>query len=117
MTRDELKRLARERLEAVRGGIIVIRNERNGKVLLAASQNPQGLINRYRYQLAAGAHANRELQEDWQSQGEAAFSFAVLDLIPENATDPEGELEALAALWMEQERPYGERGYNTPPRQ
>jgi len=76
-------------------------------------------LNRHRAELRIGAHRNRELQGEWNEIGEDGFVFEVLDTLPasdEPGYDVKGELRVLEELWLERLQPYGERGYNIPPK-
>jgi hypothetical protein len=107
--KDEYKRGRRE------AGVFQIRNTANGKVLVVSALDLPGVMNRHRFELAAGGHMNRRLQADWDESGGDAFAFEVLDqLVPRQGTDPRAELTFLEDLWLERLNPYGDRGYNDP---
>lgn len=112
-SRADLRRRYKE--EGRPMGVYAFRNAVNGKVLVGASQNLPGAENAMRFQLKLGSHRNRELQADWKAHGEAAFGWEVLDeLKPEPGADPRDELDALERLWLDELKPYAERGYNRP---
>jgi hypothetical protein len=99
-------------------GVWAIRNRANGKVLLGASLNVQGALNRARFDLERGAHRTRALQEDWNRLGADSFTFEVLDVLKppeEPGADLKAELEVLESLWLERLQPYGDAGYHPPP--
>jgi hypothetical protein len=116
-SRAELKRNYKEKPPPM--GVFAIRNRANGKVLVGASLNVNGALNRARFELATGIHRTcPALQEDWARHGAEAFSFEVLDVLPpseEPGADPKEELKVLEALWLDRLRPYGDAGYNAPP--
>ena len=98
-------------------GVLLIRNNRNDKVFLAAGADMNGLINRHRFQLEHGGHPNKQLQADWNSQGSQDFAFEILDeLRPRSAADFDyrNEMIALEDLWLDKLQPYDDRGYNQP---
>ena len=75
------------------------------------------IFNRMRFQLAAGAHPNKELESDWKHLGSAKFDFEIAEeLVPRDDPnfDYKSELELLEDLWLEKLQPYGDRGYNEP---
>jgi hypothetical protein len=77
------------------------------------------MLNRQRAQLGMGLHPNRDLQDDWNTLGAAAFDFEVLDTLspPDRADwDPSDDLRVLEKLWLEKEAPFGERGYHAVPK-
>jgi hypothetical protein len=96
-------------------GVYAFRNAGNGKVLVGSAQNLPGALNSLRFQLKMGSHRNRELQADWKRHGEESFTWEVLDeLKPEPSRHPRDELDALERLWLDELKPYGDRGYNRP---
>ncbi len=100
-------------------GVFRIRNKVDDRSFLVASVDVPSGLNRHRAQLNGGVHANRELQADWDRLGADAFEFETLDLLSPPAQpewDPADELKVLEELWLEKLRPFGERGYNVPPR-
>jgi hypothetical protein len=113
---SDRKQLKREYKEASRPmGVFLIRNVTNDKVFLVAALDLNGGINRQRFQLAAGGHPNRALQEDWKRLGEEKFAFEIVDQFtpPDNSSlDLRSELNAMEAMWLDQLKPYGDRGYN-----
>ena len=114
--KEDRKSLKREYLENARpAGVFQIRNTVNEKVLVVSALDLPGLMNRHRFELAAGGHMNRRLQAEWGEFGGDRFAFEVLDqFVPREGADPRAELTVLEDLWLERLRPYGERGYNEP---
>ena len=112
--------LTREYKETPRTiGVGAVRNTQNGKLLLLASRDIAGLLNRQRAELRFGGHRNRALQQDWKEAGEAAFAFEVLDtLAPKDAPgwDPAADLQELERLWQEKLSPYEPAGYTPRPK-
>ena len=110
------KQLKQEYKQAPRPmGVFLIRNVTNDKVFLGSALDLNGGINRHKFQLAAGVHPNRALQEDWKRLGEEKFAFEILDQFTptENASpDLRSELEAMEIMWLDQLKPYGDSGYN-----
>ena len=95
-------------------GVFQIRNLVNEKIFLAAGIDLAGVINRHKFQLRAGVHANRQLQLDWNNQGADSFAFEILDQM-NPAQDPRGsrkDLKTLEDIWLKKLTPYGEKGYN-----
>lgn len=98
-------------------GVFQIRNKTNGRVLVGSSLNLAAIWNRHRAQLKFGGHPNKQLQGDWNEQGEQSFVFEVLDEIErkDEARDYSGELKALEELYLAEIEPFSERGYNKKP--
>lgn len=111
--KKELKTLYKETPRPT--GIYQIRNITNGKLFLGSSLNLDGSVNSNRFQLKMGSHRNIQLQQDWQTFGEEAFTFEVLEqLKPADIQSPEcrEKLSKLEEQWLLKLQPYGEKGYN-----
>ena len=70
---------------------------------VGSSTDVQARINRHKAELKFSNHRNREMQEAWNSLGESAFSFEVLDVLEheENSpAKPAEELEVLLNMWI-----------------
>lgn len=96
-------------------GIFQIRNMANEKVFVVAGLNLRGIINRHRFELEMGSHANTGLQADWNDLGSQGFAFEILDQMQPRDDpnyDSRRDLASLKELWLEKLRPYGDRGYN-----
>jgi len=96
-------------------GVYQIRNLVNDKVLVGATLNLPGILNRHKFQLKMGNHQNQTLQAEWQEFGAESFAFEILDeLTPRKAPgrDYREDLAFLEELWLEKLQPYGDRGYN-----
>jgi group I intron endonuclease len=116
-TRQDLKREYKER--TVPAGIFQVRNAANGKILLGSSLNLEGPLNKHRFMLTIGRHPVGALQEDWNRDGPANFSFEILEVV-RRSDDPnfnlDDELTLLEQIWLEKTKPFAEKGYNTNPR-
>lgn len=111
MRRKELKR---EYLQNHRPmGVYQIRNIVNDKVLIGASLDLPGILNRHKFQLKMGNHPSAALQAEWNEFSDESFAFEILDEItPKEGRDHREDLEFLEELWLEKSQPYGDRGYN-----
>jgi hypothetical protein len=97
-------------------GVYVIRNLVNQRVFVGASANPEGAMNRDRFELRLQGHRNRKLMQDWIAHGAENFSFELVDTVKKSddpAFDAKAELAALHAMWCGEFDCYGEGGYNT----
>lgn len=64
-----------------------------------------------------GRYANSQLQKDWMELGPDAFSYEVLEeKETDEVTDMKWELKQMEKPWLEKLQPFGERGYNKPPK-
>jgi len=115
VTTDRKSRIREYKERKITAGVFQIRNGANGKVFLGSSLNLEGWSNRHKFQLAAGSHPNRELQNEWTEFGAGTFVFEVLEEV-KGADDPGfnigDELTLLEEIWWEKLNPTGERGYN-----
>lgn len=111
MTKKELKR---EYLQNHRPmGVYQIRNTVNDKMLIGASLDLPGILNKHKFQLKMGNHPNGALQAAWNEFGAESFAFEILDEItPKEGRDHREELAFLEELWLDKSQPYGDRGYN-----
>jgi hypothetical protein len=97
-------------------GVYVIRNLVNHRVLVGASLNVEGALNRHRFELRMKAHRNKRLLEDWLRWGADKFCFEVIDTLKRHddpAFDYKGELAALLAMWSDELGCHGDRAYQT----
>ena len=81
-----------------------MRNLVSGAVLLGATKNLPGMLNRQRFALETGSHTNKVLQRDYDELGVEAFAFQVLDSLEPSedpTTDLAEELATLEAMWRD----------------
>ncbi|MEO3944804.1 GIY-YIG nuclease family protein [Gorillibacterium sp. CAU 1737] len=98
-------------------GVTQIRNKENGKLFLDSHSNLKNKWITLKMQLDMGRFANRELQKEWQQYGADAFEYEVLEQKEaDEVTDIRWELKQLLKPWLEKVQPYGEKGYNKPPK-
>lgn len=107
--------LKRQYLETrTRAGVYAIRNLVTGRALIKGSSHAQAALNRHRFELKHGGHANPLLRKDWADHGESSFVFEVLDLVKpreEPDFDIASELETLVTLWRQEISCQGASGY------
>jgi hypothetical protein len=98
-------------------GVYQITNTVNGKIFIATCPNLKNRWVTLRLQLDMGRHANSQLQKDWNELGEESFTYEVIEEkeVGED-TDTRWELRQMGKAWLEKLQPYGDRGYNKPPR-
>ena len=85
-------------------GIYAIRDRSSGYRRLGASRNVHALLNRVRFELRMGTHADRVLQAEWNRSGVDGLAFEVLELVKEREDadfDYAGELKALEQIHRE----------------
>ena len=85
-------------------GIYAIRDRASGHQLLGASRNVHASLNRARFELRMGKHADRVLQAEWHRSGADGLDFEVLELVKEREDadfDYASELKALEQIHRE----------------
>lgn len=85
-------------------GIYAIRDRASGHLRLGASRNVHAALNRARFELGMGKHADRVLQSAWHRSGVEGLAFEVLELVKEREDagfDYAGELNALEQIHRE----------------
>ncbi len=98
-------------------GVIQIKNEKNGKLFIKGFSNLKNKWFSQCAQLASGRHMNLALQKDWSEFGPEAFSYEVLEeKSTEDMPDVRYEVRQMEGKWLERLAPYGDRGYNKPPK-
>ena len=86
-------------------GVYTIRCRASGHLVLNASLNLDGAINRDRFELRLGSHRDRRLQAAWNHGGEAALEFSVREVIrprPDPTFDPVEALKLALHLWRDE---------------
>ena len=121
--RAELVRAYRATWPAM--GVWSLRRVPTGERLVGASMNLPAAYNRLRFALNLGSHRDPRLLADWRRDGESGFVWEILDELtpPEDDSRPRAlveaelreQLDTLQAMWLDELRPWGERGYNNVP--
>jgi len=78
--RKEAAREFKERKPAP--GIYTLRCRTTGRSWVDASLNLDAAQNSQFFQLRQRLHRNKELQAEWNAQGEESFEFAILETLP-----------------------------------
>ncbi len=85
-------------------GVFRVRNIKTGRSLVASSVDLPSMLNRQRFQLEMGGHANKQLQADWNELGPDAFEITVLDELEpaeDPSRDPKEDLAMLVEMWRD----------------
>lgn len=85
-------------------GVFALRCAATGDCWVAISQNLDKQQNNLWFTLKLGTHINRGLQAVWNAQGEASFSYEILDQLDDDITDAhaiKADLKAMEELWRE----------------
>lgn len=102
MGRKELVRRYRDTPRPA--GVYRVVHQPSQRTLLGVSPDAPAMLNRVRAQLSMSSHPNRQLQSDWDADGDAGFEFEVLDLLPPSddpSEDLSEDLQTLLQLWVE----------------
>ncbi|GIP21283.1 GIY-YIG nuclease family protein [Paenibacillus sp. J22TS3] len=98
-------------------GVIQIQNKVNGKIYIDSYPNLKNKWLTLKMQLDQGRFANAQLQKDWLEFGADAFTYEVLQQKEsDEVTDMRWEQKQMLKPWLQKLQPYGDRGYNKPPR-
>lgn len=111
--KSELKQQYKEmKTEA---GVYLIRNSKNGKVLVETASNLR-MLTRIKLGLEACDHRNPKLLAELREFGKDAFELEVLETLEvkvDGYFDLKFELKKLEEKWLEKLQPFDESGYNT----
>ena len=87
------------------GGVYLIRNTKNNKILLDAVVDLQGMKNRFAFARKTGSCLMMKLQADWSAYGADSFTFEVQEELMkgDNQSNEEfkADLELLKKMWLE----------------
>ncbi|WNQ12520.1 GIY-YIG nuclease family protein [Paenibacillus aurantius] len=98
-------------------GVAQIKNEVNGKIFIDSYPNLKNKWFTLQMQLNQGRFANAQLQKDWKGFGADAFTYEVLQQKEtDKITDMRWEQKQILKLWLQKLQPYGDKGYNKPPK-
>lgn len=102
-SKKELQAQYKER--EVVGGVYIIRNTLNNKILLKAEANLQGSKNRFEFSQKTGSCVDMKLQNDWNKDGGEHFVFEVLEELKKGETQTSKEFKAdidvLKEIWLD----------------
>lgn len=106
MERNKRKELLREYKERkITGGIYIIKNTVNRKILLLSTTDLHGCKNRFDFSQKTNCCVYMKLQKDWKEFGRDAFVFEVLEDIEKKETQTlkefQDDIEVLEEIWVE----------------
>lgn len=96
-------------------GVFQLKNSISGKIFIGSSMDLPGKNNSLLFQLKTKSHYIKALQEDWNLHGPDAFTFEILETLKTDELPKAAWRDALQALekkWLNDLKPYDERGYN-----
>lgn len=98
-----------------KSGVYQIRNKENNKIFIGSNSDLNAAWNSNKFQLEIGAHRNKSLQQDWNRFGAENFIYEILDEIKiseDKTVDVKKELSDLEQIYLDELKPYDEKGYN-----
>ncbi|MDD4188665.1 MAG: GIY-YIG nuclease family protein [Eubacteriales bacterium] len=102
-SKKELIALYKER--EIVGGVYIIKNTLNNKILLKADTNLQGSKNRFEFSQKTGSCVDMRLQSDWNKDGGGQFVFEVLEELKKGETQTTEEFKTdigiLKEIWFD----------------
>jgi len=99
-------------------GVVQITNTVNGKIYIDSYPNLKNKWLTLQMQLEMGRFANAQLQKDWKEFGSSAFTYEILEQKEtDKVTDIRWEVKQIIKPWLEKLQPYGDKGYNKPPKE
>lgn len=85
-------------------GIYRISSSQIDNIFIGCATNLRARLNRHRADLKFRSHQNKELQNVWDSFGESAIEFEILDVLEHDessSTKPKEELQVLLEMWFQ----------------
>ncbi|TQR46135.1 GIY-YIG nuclease family protein [Paenibacillus popilliae] len=99
-------------------GVVQIKNTVNGKIYIDSYPNLKNKWLTLQMQLDMGRFANAQLQKDWKEFGSSAFTYEILEQKEtDKVSDIRWEVKQIIKPWLEKLQPYGDKGYNKPPKE
>ncbi|MEQ7050188.1 GIY-YIG nuclease family protein [Paenibacillaceae sp. P-4] len=99
-------------------GVVQIKNNTNGKIFIDSYPNLKNKWFTLQMQLDMGRFANAQLQKDWKEFGSNAFTYEILEQKEtDKVTDIRWEVKQIIKPWLAKLQPYGDKGYNKPPKE
>ena len=102
MDKSEAKKTYKQAKQTM--GVYGIRNSQNNIMFIGSARDLPARFNRHKAELKFGRHRNSELQRIWNSFGEPAIQFEILDVLnckEDSQTNPNEELHILAEMWVQ----------------
>lgn len=87
------------------GGVYVIKNKIDNKILLLSALDLNGAKNRFQFSKATDSCIHPKLQSDWFKYGEKVFELNVLEELKKRDTQTQEEfkldIDLLREIWIE----------------
>ena len=109
MNKSEIKRAYKQSKRPM--GVYRIVNSQSDKVYIGFATDLEARFNRHKAELKFGSHRNEELQKIWNSYGESALEFEILDVLDQEEgtqASPNEELHILTEMWIQKLKKTGD---------
>ena len=98
-------------------GVIKVTNTSNGKMFVSGFPNLKNKWLTLKAHMESGRHPNAAFQKDWNTFGADAFTYEVLEQkATDTIADVPWEVKMMEKSWLLKLQPFGEKGYNKPPK-
>lgn len=100
-------------------GVVKITNTVNGKFYIDAYPDLRDMWAAIQTRLDSGIYSSASLVRDWKQYGPGAFTYDVLEQREQTGDTPDELRQVLGRMeraWLDKLQPYGDKGYNHPPR-
>jgi hypothetical protein len=108
-TRKKLISAYKERSRTDTGGVYMIKNTKNGKILLEVASDIEAAANRFSFAQKMGGCINYKLNKEWAAYGSDAFTFEIAETIDKNEEQSpvqfREDLNVLKKMWAEKFEP------------
>ncbi|NLA72512.1 MAG: GIY-YIG nuclease family protein [Clostridiales bacterium] len=102
-SKKELRSQYKER--EIIGGIYIIKNKINNKLLLLSAVDLNGSKNRFQFAQNTDSCIHPKLQNDWLKYGHKAFELIILEELKKSSAQTDAEFRAdidlLTEIWLE----------------
>ncbi|SKC72104.1 GIY-YIG nuclease family protein [Maledivibacter halophilus] len=103
--KDRKEKIVAYKERKIVGGVFIIKNIINGKMLILTSTDLYGCKNRFEFSQKTGSCVYMKLQSDWKKLGGEAFTFEILEKLEKKDTQTPKEfkedIKVLEEIWLE----------------
>lgn len=108
-TKKKLISAYKERAQTQTGGVYLIHNRANGKVLVDIAADMAAAVNRFNFTQQMNTCVNAKLTKDWAHYGGAVFELEVAETMDKSEKQTPAEfmedLQVLKKMWLEKFEP------------
>jgi hypothetical protein len=108
-TKKRLINAYKERAQTQTGGVYLIRNNANGRVLVDVAADMAAAVNRFNFTKQMNTCVNAKLTKDWAHYGSGVFELEVAETMDKSEKQSPAEfledLQVLKKMWQEKFEP------------